>query len=176
MSLKNLAPPSQPADQGETQINVITSSFGRNSGLFCIFMWLAIVITCTLALVSQLQLKTALYIQVIIPGSWIFAAIVNVPLFLAKNTKNKNGRILCVPTWPEVWMEAFIMILSVVVGVSLVLMIVLYSRVVHTLWFKCNDEHSLNNQQKVSAAFIIHRFLFSKWQLFFQRPANCDYS
>ena len=90
-----------------------------------------------------------LQFQMIIPGSWIFAAIVNIPLFLAKNTKMKKGRILCVPTWREVWMEAFIMILSVVVGVSLVLMIVLYSRVVYTLWFQRSDEHHLNIQQKV---------------------------
>ncbi|KAL9957213.1 hypothetical protein ACROYT_G038822 [Oculina patagonica] len=87
-------------------------------------------------------------LKVIIPGSWVFAAIVNIPLFLAKNTTEKKGRILCKPTWPEIWMEAFIAILSVVVGVSLVLMIVLYSRVVHTLWFKSNDERSLNSQQK----------------------------
>jgi len=87
-------------------------------------------------------------LKMIIPGSWIFAAIVNVPLFLAKNTKIKKGRVLCVPTWPKVWMQAFIMILSVVVGVSLVLMIALYSRVVYTLWFQRKDEHRLNIQQK----------------------------
>ena len=88
--------------------------------------------------------------QMIIPGSWVFAAIVNIPLFLAKNTKIKKGRVLCVPTWPKVWMQAFIMILSVVVGVSLGLMIALYSRVVYTLWFQRKDEHHLNIQQKVS--------------------------
>ena len=95
----------------------------------------------------------------IIPGSWIFAGIVNIPLFLAKNTKMKKGRVLCVPTWPEAWMEAFIMILSVVVGVSLIMMIALYSRVVHTLWFKRKDEHQLNIQQKVSVVpgeFVIN--------------------
>jgi len=86
----------------------------------------------------------------IIPGSWIFAAIVNIPLFLAKNTTIKKGRVLCEPTWPEAWMEAFIMILSVVVGVSLVMMIALYSKVVYTLWFQRKDEHHLNIQQKVS--------------------------
>ena len=42
------------------------------------------------------------------------------------------------------------MILSVVVGVSLVLMIALYSRVVYTLWFQRRKEHHLNIQQKVS--------------------------
>ena len=90
-----------------------------------------------------------LQFQMIIPGSWIFAGIVNIPLFLAKNTKVKNGRVLCVPTWPEIWMEAFIMILSVVVGVSLIMMIALNSRVVYTLWFQRKDEHQLNIQQKV---------------------------
>ena len=85
----------------------------------------------------------------IIPGSWIFAAIVNIPLFLAKNTTIKKGRVMCVPTWPKAWMKAFIMILTVVVGVSLVLMITLYSRVVYTLWFQRKDEHKLNTQQKV---------------------------
>ncbi|KAL9957211.1 hypothetical protein ACROYT_G038820 [Oculina patagonica] len=88
-------------------------------------------------------------LKVIIPGSWVFAAIVNVPLFLAKNTTEKKGRILiCKPTWPEVWMEAPIMIWSVVVGVSLAMMIVLYSRVVYALWFKSNDENSRTNQQQ----------------------------
>ena len=46
-------------------------------------------------------------------------------------------------------MKAFIMILTIVVGVSLVLMIALYSRVVYTLWFQRKDEHKLNTQQKV---------------------------
>lgn len=85
----------------------------------------------------------------IVPGSWIFAGIVNIPLFLAKNTKVKNGRVLCIPTWPEIWMEAFIMILSVVVGISLLMMIALYSRVVYTLWFRRSEENHLNIQQKV---------------------------
>ena len=52
------------------------------------------------------------------------------------------------------------MILSVVVGVSLVLMIVLYSRVVHTLWFKSNDDNQLTHQQKVRASFQIPSFFF----------------
>lgn len=47
-------------------------------------------------------------------------------------------------------MEAFIMILSVVVGVSLIMMIALYSKVVYTLWLQRKDEHHLNIQQKVS--------------------------
>lgn len=87
-------------------------------------------------------------LKIIVPGSWIFAGIVNIPLFLAKNTKVKNGRVLCIPTWPEIWMEAFIMILSVVVGISLLMMIALYSRVVYTLWFRRSEENHLNIQQK----------------------------
>ena len=41
------------------------------------------------------------------------------------------------------------MILSVVVGISLVMMIALYSRIVYTLWFRRSEENHLNIQQKV---------------------------
>ena len=51
------------------------------------------------------------------------------------------------------------MILSVVVGVSLVLMIALYSRVVYSLWFQRKDENHLNIQQKVSK--VLEKFFIS---------------
>ena len=54
-------------------------------------------------------------------------------------------------SWPEKWMiTAYCLAWLFLVVVSVVIMIVLYSQVVYTLWFKPNDENPLNYQQQVS--------------------------
>ena len=53
-------------------------------------------------------------------------------------------------TWPENWMKkAFNVTWDIVIGLPLALMILLYSRVVYTLWFKKNNGIGLNDQQSV---------------------------
>ena len=60
---------------------------------------------------------------------------------------------LCGFIFPEDWMgRAYSVAWLVVVDLSLLLMVVLYSRTVYALWFKRNDNGiQLTYQQKVSA-------------------------
>ena len=94
-----------------------------------------------------------LQFQVIIPGSWVFALILNMPDFLVTDIEKIKNENICVNIWPKDWMaKAKSVTWLVMVVVSLALMIVLYSRVVYNLWLKRNDDNELANQQKVSVA------------------------
>ena len=88
----------------------------------------------------------AFLFQVIIPVSWIFALIANVPLFLALNVKDND----CVLMDEEWITKALILYWSVIVGVAMVMMAGLYSRIVYTLWFKRDHDNQLTFQQRVS--------------------------
>ena len=90
--------------------------------------------------------------QVIFPGIWVFALILNIPVFLVVDTLKVKSRNFCVYVWPEAWMgKAYSWTLLVFQTlIPLPLMIVLYSRVVYTLWFRGNDDNQLTHQQMVS--------------------------
>ncbi|XP_078367673.1 RYamide receptor-like [Oculina patagonica] len=94
-------------------------------------------------------------VKVIIFGSWVFAIIYCVPLFLTKSAK-KN---VCVETWPQEWMiKAYSLGMgSVLVVLSVALMVGFYSRVVYSLWFKRNDDNQLTNQQRVCVMKKLYR-------------------
>ena len=98
-----------------------------------------------------------LQIQVIIPGTWIFAFTLNIPVFLVKDIgKEKTGN-LCVSIWPADWMQrAYSLSWKVVVFLSCAVMAGLYSRVVYMLWFKRNDDNGLEHRQKVNIKLRIH--------------------
>ena len=84
--------------------------------------------------------------QVIIPGSWIFALIANMPLFLALKVKDNDCTLM-----DEEWIpKAYFLYWSVIVGVAMVMMAGLYSRIVYTLWFKRDHDNQLTFQQRVS--------------------------
>ena len=89
------------------------------------------------------------HLQVIICGCWIFALFLNLPLFLVTIFDESNGD--CKWNWPESWMGAaydtiWLVLLAII---PLIVMTVLYSRVVYTLWFKRNDNNELVFQQRV---------------------------
>ena len=89
------------------------------------------------------------HFQVIIFGCWIFAIILNLPLFLVTIFDESAGD--CKWNWPERWMGAaydttWLVLLAII---PLIIMTGLYSRVVYTLWFKRNDDNELAFQQKV---------------------------
>ena len=95
--------------------------------------------------------------QVIILGSWVFAFVLNIPLFLVVDTEKERDINFCVAIWPEGWMgEVYSWTWLVLAILPLVLMIGLYSRVVYTLWFKRNDDSHLTHQQKVSVLLLIN--------------------
>ena len=80
--------------------------------------------------------------QVIIPCIWIFSMIVNIPEFLVFNFDTENK--VCAYFWPEEWMQKAYQSLkwNGMVALALLVMIVLYSIVVYTLWFKHNDDNT----------------------------------
>ncbi|KAL9957240.1 hypothetical protein ACROYT_G038852 [Oculina patagonica] len=88
-------------------------------------------------------------LKVIIPGSWVFALMFTLPEFFVRDIlKTKDGN-LCLLIYPDDWMgKAYSVAWLVVVDLSLLVMVVLYSRVVYTLWFKRDDNNQLTDQQK----------------------------
>ncbi|KAL9957200.1 hypothetical protein ACROYT_G038809 [Oculina patagonica] len=88
-------------------------------------------------------------LKVIIPGSWVFALILNMPDFLVTDIEKIKSGNVCVNIWPNGWMaKAKSVMWMVIVVVSLLLMVVLYSRVVYTLWFKQDKDNQHTHQQK----------------------------
>ena len=82
----------------------------------------------------------------VIPGSWIVGLIVRFPAFLDKNFVKKRNSCL----YYEKWTKRVADIVYYVYGLfSCIVVVVLYSRVVYTLWFKRNDDIVLTHQHKV---------------------------
>ena len=71
----------------------------------------------------------------IIPGSWIFSLIFNLPLFLIVEVKDgycKNAWV-----YGQDWMpKAYDLLWSSLVAVAVAMMAGLYTRIVYTLWLK----------------------------------------
>ena len=88
----------------------------------------------------------AFLFQVIIPGSWIFALIVEIPLSLALNVKD-NACVWMNAGW---LLKTFFLFRSAIVVAAMVLMAGLYCRIIYTLWFKRDPENQLTFQQKVN--------------------------
>ena len=81
----------------------------------------------------------------------MFAAFLNIPLFLARTFDKEKSSKNCVQSWPEKWMSTtYCLACLVLVVVSVGIMVVLYSTVVYILWFKRNENKGINYQQKVS--------------------------
>ncbi|KAL9951082.1 hypothetical protein ACROYT_G043678 [Oculina patagonica] len=84
-------------------------------------------------------------LKVLIFGSWTFALVLTIPLFLVMNVKGN----FCHSFWPEKWMPmAFSWVWFVLVLFSVALMAGLYARVVFILWFKRHDNSQLTDQQR----------------------------
>ncbi|XP_020608179.1 pyroglutamylated RFamide peptide receptor-like [Orbicella faveolata] len=82
-------------------------------------------------------------LKVIIPGSWIFALIFFILYITGSNVKDNA----CVRMDEEWLQKAETLLWSVIVVAAMVLMAGLYSRIVYTLWFKCDPENQLAFQQ-----------------------------
>lgn len=89
---------------------------------------------------------------------WISAGILNVPLFLTIYFDKKDD--FCMEYWPNEWLpKAYSSTWFFLAGViPIVLMTVLYSRVVYSLWFKRVDTIPGNTQQ-VIVNFVCSRKL-----------------
>ena len=90
--------------------------------------------------------------QLIIPGIWIFSLLLNIPVVLLAWTFDKKSNS-CKFIWPEKLMtnpHPEDLKWNILVALTLLVMAVVYSRVMFTLWFQGNDGTQLSHQQKVS--------------------------
>lgn len=85
--------------------------------------------------------------QVIIPCAWLFSTLFISPLFFIIEEEGRS----CVRSWPKKWMsKAYNFAWSTLVFVSLLVMIVLYSRVIYALCSDTIDGNEATRQQQVS--------------------------
>lgn len=85
------------------------------------------------------------FFQAVIPAIWISTVILNAPFFLTTYFSKADN--FCVEHWPEEWMaKAYSLTWFVLLGaLPMAVMIVLYSRVVYSLWIK--EEQSTSTQK-----------------------------
>ena len=73
-------------------------------------------------------------------------------MFIVKDVVKTKGGNLCMYIFSEDWMgRAYTTTWNVVFFLPLALMIGLYSKVVHTLWFQGGNDSHLNYQQQVNS-------------------------
>ena len=79
----------------------------------------------------------------------MFSLFLNIPLFLIWHFDEEKDS--CVYIYPEEWMAVgYNLLWDVLAFLTLVLMVVSYSKVVYTLWFKRNYDFQNNQHQMVS--------------------------
>jgi len=109
------------------------------------------VITNCYFLVDNCHKRCSFPFQVIIPGSWIFSVILNLPWFLFLEVQ--DGYCKNVPMYGQNWIpRAYSLLFSTLVAVSVVMMAGLYSRIVYTLWLKRVENNQPAFQQRVSTS------------------------
>ena len=88
--------------------------------------------------------STYFVLQLIIPGSWILAVIINIPNFCKQDFVEEKNPNYCIYDydWPQKWMEKAFLLAPICVNMlCFTLMMGLYSRVIHTMCFK-RDEYT----------------------------------
>ena len=90
--------------------------------------------------------SSSLPFQVIIPCTWIFALILNLPWFLFLDVQDNH--CTNVPIYGQDWIpKAYHVLCLSLVAVSVAMMAGLYSRIVYNLWLKGEDNQSTFQQQ-----------------------------
>ncbi|XP_020626535.1 tyramine receptor Ser-2-like [Orbicella faveolata] len=85
-------------------------------------------------------------LKVIIPAVWMLSIFINIPPFLIWHFDEERDS--CVYIYPEEWMAVgYNLLWDALAFLPLVLMVVSYSRVVYTLWFKQNYDFQNNQHQ-----------------------------
>lgn len=88
-------------------------------------------------------------VKLIIFGSWVFAFVFQLPQLLKKEFNRKINPHLCINTWSEKWVNrGFFLAWLVFFVVCTTLMAGLYSRIVHALWFKREQDNSVTCHQQ----------------------------
>ena len=96
--------------------------------------------------------STYFVLQLIIPGSWILAVIINIPNFCKQDFVEEKNPNYCIYDYdrPQKWMEkAFPLAVICVYMLCFTLMMGLYSRVIYTMYFKRDEYTQHTCQQQV---------------------------
>ena len=84
----------------------------------------------------------------IIPGIWILATINKIPGYIKRSRFAKeNTSKHCISLLSEEGVEAIFIVYTSIDSVLLILLVLLYSKVVYTLWFKHSDNVLTHHQQ-----------------------------
>ncbi|XP_031566386.1 substance-K receptor-like [Actinia tenebrosa] len=98
----------------------------------------------------------------IVIGSWMFAVVLNIPLFVTVYYDKYIN--ICMEKWPKqhMWLaKAYSTVWFIFAGViPVAIMFVLYSRVIYSLWFKQNQEQGtqlavLKSRKRVTKMVVI---------------------
>ncbi|XP_074621292.1 QRFP-like peptide receptor isoform X1 [Acropora palmata] len=88
-------------------------------------------------------------VKLLVLGSWVFAFVLQLPQLLKKEFNRKINPHRCTSTWSEKWVtRGFFLTWLVFFVVCTTLMAGLYSRIVHALWFKRDQDNSATCHQQ----------------------------
>ncbi|CAH3036298.1 unnamed protein product, partial [Porites lobata] len=89
-------------------------------------------------------------VKVIIPGIWILAAISKIPRFIKRSRfAEENSSNYCISLLAEESEKALSAVYSSIDSALLILLVLLHSKIVYTLWFKHSDNVPTPHQQGV---------------------------
>ena len=84
----------------------------------------------------------------IIPGIWILAAISKIPRFIKRSRfAEENSSNYCISLLAEESEKALSAVYSSIDSALLILLVLLHSKIVYTLWFKHSDNVPTPHQQ-----------------------------
>ena len=148
-------PPCQPLLVMHVFPNRISGKFHSKTGRNKLF-------TFRIASANEYRIPSLHFLfQMIVLFSWVFSVIFNIPLFLVRTFEKEKSSNSCVQSWPaEKWMSTvYCLAWLLLVVASVGIMVVLYSKVVCTLWFKRNGDNRSTCQQQVSVSIRLHQLL-----------------
>ncbi|XP_031566403.1 pyroglutamylated RF-amide peptide receptor-like [Actinia tenebrosa] len=105
-------------------------------------------------------------VKQVIAGCWTSAFVIIIPCFLALDYDKETH--LCMQIWSKKWFgSAYSTLCFIYFGViPITIMLVLYSRVIYTLWFKQNQEQGtqlavLKSRKRVTKVVVIVSVIFA---------------
>ena len=104
-------------------------------------------------------------LKVLVPACWVVATVVLLPSFYASHYDDDSK--LCIVTFLERWQHVSYSFLWLIVAyiVPVGVMLVLYARVIYSLWFKKNSSNAsrlvvINKRKRITKAMITVGFVY----------------
>ena len=95
-------------------------------------------------------LNSLMSLLVIIPGIWILAIMDKIPLFMKRSRfVEEDSSIPCIFLLSRESIRKYRTVYLSIDCLVMILLVLIYSRIVYTLWFKQSDNAVLTNQQQV---------------------------